>query len=131
MIVDVTQVLKGFDDVPLLDRPGAICEECGHTGKATVLTLRIACIDALTTPDPPERDGRPARALKGVKHLERFDLALRIKREDNPDLNTQDAAEIQRLVAMKYATVVAAQVWKLLDGKDVFPVNGKEEIEGG
>ena len=109
MRIDVTQQLRQLNGEPLANTTEA-CRLCGRSQEETPVILRDILCNALMT------SRRDQKAVDGKKQVEQYELALRIQREDEVELSTQDAGKLQNLVAEIYAPLVTGQVWLILEG---------------
>lgn len=110
MKVDVTRKLMTLSGEPIPVPGTPPCEACGRPqANGQDMLLRDAITDALmgTYNDEEGVDGK-------VK-FERYQLALKVQGEDEPELTIQDAALVQDLVARMYAPLVCGQVWLMLE----------------
>jgi hypothetical protein len=79
----------------------------GEKGEA--FTLRDALISALMASYEVEKD------LPGKDKLERYNLALRVKRDEEINLTSEEIVLLKRLVGMAYGVLVVGQVYEELE----------------
>ena len=99
MLINVTNVLVQFDGTPIKNVVN---------NEAQDATIREACVNALMSPN--EKDS-------GAKKVEKYDLALRIYKNDEVELSVEEAATIKECVGKLFAPIVVGQLFKVLDGK--------------
>jgi len=76
-------------------------------------TMRGVIVDALLGTYQSEPN------LSGEDKLKRFELAVRLKAEDNPvDLSIEELQLAKQLIGKGYAPLISGQVWQMLEGKD-------------
>lgn len=98
MLIDVTKVLTQFDGTPLKDMVN---------GQAVDATFRMAFINALMAPQ--EKDSAMVKVQK-------YDLAMRVFKNDSVELTVEEAALIKEAVGKAFAPIVVGQIYNLLDG---------------
>jgi len=96
----VTQTLKQFDGTPLKDMVN---------GEAVDATVRQAVVNALMA---------PVEGDDGVAKVRKYELAMRVYKEEEVDLTVEEAAIIKTAVGKSFAPIVVGQLFNLLDGKD-------------
>lgn len=98
MNVNLNTVLVNIDGKPLkkLDKD---------------LTLKIIITDALLQMNPDERN------LSADEKLKRYELALKIRKNDAISLESDDTVLIKMLINKVYGTLVIGQTHSLLEGK--------------
>lgn len=101
MRIDVTQVLKTFQGVPMKDQ--------NEKGEAVDATARMAIVNALLYPTQTE---------KGTDKLTKFELARKVHSTDVVDFSTEDVALIKERVLDVFPTLVAGQVVRILESTD-------------
>lgn len=101
MKLNVTTVMNQVNGNPLL--------EADAKGEATELILRTVLINALM--DPVKED-------TGVIKVEKYDLALKIQKNDEVELSPEQVVLLKKAVEKPYGAVVVGPIWKLLDGKE-------------
>jgi hypothetical protein len=89
----------------IVDLDGA--EIKGEKGEA--FTLRDALISALMASYEGEKD------LPGKDKLERYSLAVRVKRDEEINLSSEEIVLLKRLVGMAYGVLVVGQVYEELE----------------
>jgi len=100
---------------PLRDETGQIIrnERGEPKAKITVLSLRDVCENALQGVLAGDEK------LSGKERVYLGELALRIHREDHPDLEADDVVAIKsRLERTGYGNLVVMRVFRLLEGRD-------------
>lgn len=108
MKVPITTVLHDIEGIPLRD--AKVTDSEGKVLRAERdFTLRKACTEALQamnlsgdTPDGEER-------------FKRYQLAIRIMAEDEPDLSSEDITKLKRLIGLSFGTIVVGRAYELLD----------------
>ncbi len=113
MKIDVTQTLKELDGKTPVEFAGLRCEACNQTVEAQAATLRLVCTSALVGQFRDEQGN-----LKEDEHVKRYALAMKIYNEDKPDLGSDDAVLIKRLVAKMRGPLIVAQVCQVLSFKE-------------
>jgi len=125
MNIDVTQRIRDLDDNVIPHY--VLCDACRRRGVETVLeenelTLRKVIIRALT--ELPQESvamgGMRPKQIPGGEKLERFDLALRVKKCDGQiDLTTDEISKIKGWIDELYASpIVVARAWAILEGEE-------------
>jgi H2-forming N5,N10-methylenetetrahydromethanopterin dehydrogenase-like enzyme len=125
MKIDVTQKIRDLDDNVIPHY--VLCDGCRQRGVETILeenelTLRKVIVRAATDL-PQEQVGmgqmRP-KQIPGEEKLERFDLALRVKKCDGQiDLTTDEISKIKGWIDELYASpIVVARAWAMLEGEE-------------
>lgn len=99
MKINVTNSLKQLNGQPVMN----IID-----GEAQEATIREAIVNALMS--PAEKDS-------GIKKAEKYDLALRVYKEDEVEFSAEEAATIKECVGKIFAPIVVGQLFHLLDGK--------------
>jgi len=77
--------------------------------KDEAFTLRDALISALMATYEGEKD------LPGKDKLERYNLAIRIKRDEEINLSSEEIVLLKRLVGMAYGVLIVGQVYEELE----------------
>jgi hypothetical protein len=124
MRIDVTQKIRDLDDNVIPHY--VLCDACRRRGVETVLeenelTLRKVIIRSLTElPQESVGMGMRPKQIPGEEKLERFDLALRVKRCDGEiDLTTDEISKIKGWIDELYASpIVVARAWAMLEGEE-------------
>lgn len=57
--------------------------------------------------------------LPGEEKVKRYELAVKIQREDEPELKIEDIALVKKLVGKAYAPIIVGQAWSMLEGQGV------------
>ncbi len=125
MKIDVMQTIRDLDDNPIPHY--VLCDACRRRGVETILeenelTLRKMIIRALT--ELPQESvgmgGMRPKQISGEEKLERFDLALRVKKCDGQiDLTTDEISKIKGWIDELYASpIVVARAWAMLEGEE-------------
>jgi len=96
MKIDVTKVLKDFDDNPIMDV---------KNGETVEATIRMAIVNALLTPSKND---------KGTEKLEKFTLAQRVYGDDEVDLNEDEIKLIKDKIGELFAPMVVGRIFELL-----------------
>ena len=125
MKIDFTQKLLNFEGKTLRE---ATANDDGSRGPDRDLTLRAVSVGALNAVFQDERNIGVAEKDK------RFELQLRLYREDVIDLDVDDISKIKELIGkMPYTPWVTGQARRMLDGKEVgitpFPEASKPKKE--
>jgi len=100
MKINTKKVLVKFDGSPIQDVVN---------DKTTDAIVRDALVNSLMAPN--EKDS-------GAKKLEKYDLAMRIYKQDEVDLTAEEAATIKECVGKLFAPIIVGQIFKLLDGNE-------------
>jgi hypothetical protein len=124
MRIDVTQKIRDLDDNVIPHY--VLCDACRRRGVETVLeenelTLKKVIIRSLTElPQESVGMGMRPKQIPGEEKLERFDLALRVKRCDGEiDLTTDEISKIKGWIDELYASpIVVARAWAMLEGEE-------------
>lgn len=114
MEINFSQCLMDLDGSPL-EWTTVACPVCGRERESKPATLRALCADALVQGYRDAR-GQPEQ-LSGEEHVRRFSLAMRIMNEDILDISLEDATLIRELVAKRFTSLFAGQVWVMIDPK--------------
>lgn len=125
MKIEVTQTIKDLDDNAIPHY--VLCDACRKRGVETILeenelTLKKVIIRALT--DLPQEQvgmgGMRPKQIPGEEKLERFELALRVKKCNGQiDLTTDEISKIKRWIDELYASpIVVGRAWALLEGEE-------------
>lgn len=112
MEIDFTQQLIRLDNGEPLDIAIAACPMCRREVESKPATLRAICVDALLNQYEAERN------LSGEEKMTRFNLAVRITNEDEPELRSEEVTLIKKVVAMMYGPLVMGQTWNMLDPQE-------------
>ena len=113
MKIDVTQsVLDLFGqpiEVSKRKQPGMRqCPTCGQTVIVMEdLTLRKAMIQALTSFEQEDKNG--------PEKFERYQIASKIAKSDEPDLTSEERAKIKRLIGRIYGPVVVGPCYDMIE----------------
>jgi len=105
--INVTQHLVDLDGKPLV-QPQQSCPTCGQTIEGVPLTLRLVCTASLVAPQANQE-------LSGDESVKRYQLAMRIYNEDEPDLSLDERKLTRDLIAKRYGPLVVGQVWGMLE----------------
>lgn len=97
MKIKVTESLKQMNGKPMVDQD--------DNGKPVEATIRTVLVNALLSPVPEE---------KGMDKVAKYDLAQRIYKEDEVDLNETDIKLIKDRVGELFAPLVVGQIFNLL-----------------
>lgn len=98
MKVDVTQVFKTMDGQVMIDNDGK--------GNAVEATLRMAIVNAVLS--PVERES-------GIEKAKKYDLAMRVYKEDEVDLKAEEITLIKERVGEVFPPLIVGQVFNLLE----------------
>lgn len=91
----------------LVDFEGEVMKDA----KGSPAVLRGVCIDALMAQFEDEKN------LSGDEKLKRFDLALKVKKAEDPaDFTVEEVALLKKLIGKAYGPLVVGQTWKMLEG---------------
>lgn len=111
MQINVTQTLTHLDGAPLIDQ--AVVEQrlvdVVKDGAPVQVTLRMVCQRALMSTIP----GLDDRA-DGKGKVELYALALRITKEDNPDLKDDDRVLLKERIGKWGGVLVVGQAFAML-----------------
>jgi hypothetical protein len=124
MQIDVTQRIKDLDDNVIPHY--VLCDACRRRGVETILeknelTLRKVIIRSLTElPQESVGMGMRPKQIPGEEKLERFDLALRVKKCDGEvELTTDEISKVKGWIDELYASpIVVARAWAMLEGEE-------------
>jgi len=109
MKIDFRTILKSLETgkpIPDEDRDPVT----GALISSKIFTLRTAAIRSILAAFPGEGE------VKGEEKLRRYDLASRIKAEDEIDLASEDISFLkERIAKMWPGSLIPGQAWKLLD----------------
>ena len=105
--INVTQQLTELDGTVLI-QPQQSCPTCRQTIEGVSLTLRVACTASLVDP-------QINKDLAGDESVKRYQLAMRIYGEDEPDLSLDERKLTRDLIAKRYGPLVVGQVWGMLE----------------
>ncbi len=114
---DMESPIRNLDDKQLEEtvpdpnsKLTSFCPECNTTNQAVTsrkVTLRDLCVNALTSADKDASD---------IERLDRFALALLIKKKRHPRLTSDDITLIKKRVsAVYFLPIIYARVVELLD----------------
>lgn len=98
MKVDVTQVFKTMDGQVMIENDGK--------GNAVEATLRMAIVNAVLS--PVERES-------GIEKAKKYDLAMRVYKEDEVDLKAEEITLIKERVGEVFPPLIVGQVFNLLE----------------
>lgn len=101
MKVKVNQKLVALNGNVLKDNDGQ--------GNVIDATLKTAIVNGLLAPVQKE---------SGVDKVKKYELALRIYKNDEVELSAEDIVLIKKCVGENFAPIVVGQVWELLENKD-------------
>ena len=102
MKIEFAQVLLSMD--------GEAMQEQREGKPGRDLTLGRACINALLTDIPNERQ-------TGTQKFDRFKLAMRLGNEEDPiEITAEDITMIKAQVGKVYFTYTVGLVWSVLEG---------------
>lgn len=108
--VDLTKSLFDLDgSTPIMDGPSP-------------LILKTILRRILALPSSPEQN------LSPDDHVKRFELSVELISRTSIEFDNEQITLLKKLVSKNYNTLVAAQVIRLLEGKDAFP-NTKMAVE--
>ena len=113
MKLNVIEPLKELDGTEIVI-PERVCEACGTVLGGVPLNLRLVFNRVLGM------RFRDEESISGEETIKRYDLALRIQKNDEVELDTQEAALLQKLIVKpgtSFSTYIVAQAWKMLDGE--------------
>jgi hypothetical protein len=99
MQINVNDVLTQLDGTPLKDMVN---------GEAKDATVGMAIINALLA---------PAEGDNGVKKVQKYELAMRVYKNDSVDITVEEATLIKECVGRAFAPIIVGQLFALLDGK--------------
>ena len=101
--------MKANFDAVLLDLDGEPIKEAGKKDEPAI-TLKAACLRALCT--PLEED----RGLTGEQSFKRLELARRINKGGEQEIDPEDAVLLRNRAAKVWIVEIAGQVYELLKG---------------
>jgi len=112
--IDVTQIINGLDDSPLMAQSADVelCDECKAKIEAaqSAFTLRMSCTRSLTTPT------EKTRSLDGAAKFARGQLAHRIYNEDDPTLTAEEIVLLKECIGdVELNPIVVMRAYELLD----------------
>jgi len=99
-VIDVTVALKTLQ--------GADMIEPNPEGEATTATLRMALVNALLSPVQKE---------SGVEKIKKYDLAMKIHKNDKVDLTAEEITLLKARVGEVFPVLIVGQVFEILEGK--------------
>jgi len=109
MKIDVTQQIMQLDSSPIVTGKQT-CAACGQVvGDEEPMTARMVATRALTSVLRGEQD------LPGEEKVTRFQLALRIMNEDEPDLKVEEIVLVKKVVGKMYGPLIVGRMWAILD----------------
>ena len=109
MRIDVTEQLKKLDGSPMITG-SQVCPKCGGVvGEEKPMTLCLAATRALSVTFSDEQNLAPE------KKVERFHLALRLLKENSPDLTAEEIVTIKNVVGKMFGNVIVGRAWAILD----------------
>jgi len=97
MKIDVTQVLKNFNDIVVQDEKGK------------EITLRAAFTNGLLTTTPK------SRKETGEQKYERYRLATLINTTDIPEITPEELQKFRTYIGDVYSPIVVGAAWNLID----------------
>ncbi len=104
MLIDFQRVICDLKGEPL-----KIKKNEGDIGES--LKLLQVCQESLMTTFPDEQ------GLGGTEKVKRFGLALKIDSQLPVNLESEEIAEIKKLVGKAYGPLVVGRAWELLEAK--------------
>lgn len=104
MLLNVTETLKQMNGQDIL--------EVDEKGESIPATVRTACVNALLAPVDKEA---------GTEKVKKYDLAMRIYKEDKVELSAEECALIKEQSGKLFAPIVVGQLFNILDGKEALP----------
>lgn len=109
MKIDVTQGIKNWDGSPFKIATQA-CPVCRRPQESEALTLRKVCLEALGATLPEDRD------VSAEIKFARFDVGMRIQREDTVELTVIEIANLQeRINKFYFSSLVVPQAHRMLE----------------
>jgi len=108
MKVPITTILHDIEGIPLRD--AAIRDTNGKVLRPERdFTLRKACTEALQalnlTGDAPD----------GEERFKRYQLALKVMSEPEPDLTADEIVKLKRLIGLAFGAIVVGRAYEILD----------------
>jgi hypothetical protein len=97
MVLNTIQALVNFNGKPLQEMVD---------GKLVDITVRTVTVNVLLS--PKEKD-------KGTDKIRKYDLAMRIYKEDSVQLTLEEATLIKELVGEAFGPIVVGQLYKMLE----------------
>ena len=111
--IDVTvQILELDGMTPVSNEDEKKLVKCAD---GSVVKAPLMVRDILETALLGRVQGKP---LEGGEQIDRFILALQIRRNDTVELNAKQVVKLGELTAVICAPLVTAQILMILDGKD-------------
>ncbi len=108
MKVPVTAVLLDIEGIPLRD--AAVKDALGGTIRAERdFTLRKACTEAL------QANGLAGDTLDGEERYRRYQLAIKIMSEDEPELSAEEITKLKRVIGLAFGAIVVGRAYEILD----------------
>lgn len=108
MKVKITTVLRDLEDFPLRD--AQVTDAKGVILRAERdFTLRKACTEAL------QANGLAGDTLDGEERYRRFQLAMKLMTEDEPDLSAEEITKLKRVIGLAFGALVVGRAYELLD----------------
>lgn len=109
MKINFSQSITNLAGEPLKERD----ENLKETDKA--ITLSAICVNSLLA-ILPDAQGRP-QVVTGQEKVKRFQLAQKINRGGEIELETEEIAKIKDMVGKVQNVLVTGQAFKMLEGK--------------
>jgi hypothetical protein len=121
MKINFDQKIVNLEGKPMMEQTQ---DNDGERGPDREVTLGRACVNALLTPEDKKVDG--------PEKLVRFELAKKIYKGGEVDLETDEISKIKGLVGDVYGVLVTGRAWKLLEKKEDedTTVDEKEDSSG-
>lgn len=96
-------------DTKLVNFEGEILKD-GVGDKQKEATLGVVCVNALMLPSPDKNED-------GNTKLKKYELALKIYKGGEVNIDTEDVALIKKDVSRAFGPMVVGQVYKILEDK--------------
>lgn len=108
MKVPVLTILHDLEGLPLRD--AKVVDSEGKTLRPERdFTLRKACTEAL------QANNLVGDAPDGEERFKRFQLAIKIMTNDEPDLSADEIVKLKKLIGLAFGSVVVGRAYTLLD----------------
>jgi len=119
MQIQFDQKMTDMNDKPIPEKiPSG---ETNLMGQAVLvdgptLTLRKVIINALVAEYHDEQAGPQRPGLSGEEKLNRFNLAMKVKKAaDSADLTIDEVSKVKGLIAKAYSAIIVGQAWTMFE----------------
>lgn len=108
MKVPVLAVLRDLEGIPLRDAK-LVDSEGRVLRPERDFTLRKACTEAL------QANNLMGDVIDGEERYRRFQLAIKIMSDDEPDLSVEEIAKIKKVIGLAFGPTVVGRAYDILD----------------